>query len=81
MRGGIIFIVALFASGMALAQQPAPTPNLMKGTPQEQAACRGDSIKYCRDEIPDDFRVLGCLQQNRSRISKACRKVLENHGQ
>lgn len=81
MLRGLILMLALLVSGIASAQQPAPVPNPMQGTPQEQAACRGDSVKFCREAIPDTFRVLACLQQNRSRISKACREVLESHGQ
>jgi Cysteine rich repeat len=53
----------------------------MKGTPEEQAACRPDVEKYCHDAEPDTFRVLGCLKEQRSRISKKCLAVLESHGQ
>ncbi len=81
----IFLVFMLLAGGMAWAQdtpkpQEAP-PNIFQGTPAEQAACRPDSVKFCRDAIPDTFRVLACLQQNRERISKACREVLESHGQ
>jgi hypothetical protein len=31
--------------------------------------------------VPDTFRVLACLQQNRRQISTPCRRVLESHGQ
>ncbi|HLL26655.1 MAG TPA: hypothetical protein VKT73_03255 [Xanthobacteraceae bacterium] len=77
--------LTLVASETAFAQeQKSPMgqqPNIFQGTPAEQAACRPDSVKFCRDAIPDTFRVLACLQQNRERISKACREVLESHGQ
>lgn len=63
------------------APMPAPLPNMFEGTPQEQAACRGDSDKFCRDAEPDSLRVLACLQRNRAKISRACRAVLESHGQ
>jgi hypothetical protein len=55
--------------------------NLMKGTPEEEAACRPDVEKYCHDAEPDTFRVLGCLKEQRRRISKKCLAVLESHGQ
>jgi hypothetical protein len=52
------------------------------GTPQEQRACSRDVKRYCRQVISQgDFSVLGCLQTNRAKISKACRKVLLDHGQ
>jgi len=81
-------IASIFMAGIsgAFAQQqlPAPVspfPNMFQGTPQEQAACRPDSQRFCRDDIPDTFRVLACLQKNRTQISTPCRKVLESHGQ
>lgn len=87
-RSGVAVLAAtfvFFASG-ALAQAPAPAPfppfpNLFQGTPEEQAACAPDSTRYCKAAEPDTFRVLACLQQNRAKISRACRRVLESHGQ
>jgi hypothetical protein len=52
----------------------------LQGTPEEERACNSDTMKYCRSEVPDTFRVLSCLQANRARISKPCRVVLESHG-
>ena len=89
-RSGMAVLAATFILGAtgALAQTPSqppspfpPFPNLFQGTPEEQAACRPDSNKFCKASEPDTFRVLGCLQQNRAKISLACRKVLESHGQ
>ena len=71
----------VFAQNGAFAQQaPMPFPNLMQGTPQEEAACAPDSARFCKRFEPDQFQVLGCLQQNRERISKACQNVLRNRG-
>jgi hypothetical protein len=79
----MLVVFASLGTGSALAQntQPSSPPNIFEGTPEEQAACRRDSTTLCRDAVPDTFRVLACLQQNRQRISKACRQVLESHGQ
>ena len=52
------------------------------GTAQEEAACRRDVRRFCRD-IPDNagpLFFLACLKENRSKISKACRDVLASHG-
>jgi len=81
-----VALVSLLVSGAALAQpnnrmQPGTSGGLFSGTPEEQAACRPDSTKYCLDEMPDSFRVLACLQKNRSKLRKACLQVLEAHGQ
>jgi hypothetical protein len=87
MHAKICYILALIQifSGAALAQnkqQPATQqPGLFQGTPEEQAACAPDSTRFCQDAIPDTFRVLACLQDNRNKLRKACLKVLEDHGQ
>jgi cysteine rich repeat protein len=81
-------ILIQISCSMAFAandKQPAspPTGGLfnLQGTPEEQAACSPDASRFCSDAIPDTFRVLACLQENRQKLRKACLKVLENHGQ
>lgn len=82
---GVIVVAAGLMSSPAAAQQQGGFfdffSNLMKGTPEEEAACRPDVEKYCHDAEPDTFRVLGCLKDQRRRISKKCLAVLESHGQ
>jgi len=52
------------------------------GTPEEQKACARDVQRHCRPVIDQgDFTILACLQQHRSKITKACDRVLTNHGQ
>jgi hypothetical protein len=46
----------------------------------EEKACRGDAHRFCRDAIPDEFRIASCLQEHRDRLSHACRAVLDGHG-
>jgi Cysteine rich repeat len=49
---------------------------------QGHDACARDVSRFCRAHINDgDQVVLACLQQNRARLSKACAKVLTDHGQ
>ena len=61
--------VLLIASG-ASAQQ------------QGHDACARDVSRFCRAQMNDgDQIVLACLKQNRARLSKACAKVLTDHGQ
>ena len=49
---------------------------------QGQDACARDVSRHCRAVMNGgDSVVLACLQQNRARISKACQKVLADHGQ
>lgn len=74
-------VLAQIWGGVALAQPQQPPPfNPFQGTPEEQAACAPDSTKFCRDAIPDNFRVLACLQEHRQKLRKVCLKVLEDHG-
>ena len=49
---------------------------------QGHDACARDVSRFCRAQINDgDQIVLACLKQNRARLSKACAKVLTDHGQ
>jgi hypothetical protein len=49
---------------------------------QGHDACARDVSRFCRAHINDgDQVVLACLKQNRARLSKACDKVLTEHGQ
>jgi hypothetical protein len=50
------------------------------GTPQEQQVCTRDAQRFCRKQLGDDSAVQQCLQQNRTKLSKSCRKVFESHG-
>jgi hypothetical protein len=78
-----ILVLAQIFSAAAWAQdkKTSPSPGLVQGTDEEQAACSPDATRFCRDAIPDTFRVLACLQENRRKLRKACLKVLEDHGQ
>jgi len=49
---------------------------------QGHDACARDVSRFCRAHMhEDDQVVLACLKQNRARLSKACDKVLTEHGQ
>jgi hypothetical protein len=49
---------------------------------QEHDACARDVSRFCRAQMNSgDQIVLACLKQNRARLSKACVKVLNEHGQ
>lgn len=72
----------LFVSALALVSTQGwaqDTQNPNQNSP-EARACRGDARRFCRDALPDEFRVASCLQEHRDRISHACRAALEGHG-
>jgi hypothetical protein len=71
---------AALAQGREPQQFPPPFP-MMQGSPEEQQACAPNVDRFCKDAVPDTFRVLACLKDHRERLSRACRQVLESHGQ
>ena len=75
------FLFALTLLSVSVATG-ASAQQQRSGTPQEQAACSRDVQRHCRPVIDQgDFTILACLQQNRSKLSKACDQVLKNNGQ
>jgi hypothetical protein len=67
--------IALVLSTAAMAEtQVAPHSN------QDDDACDRDAHRFCKEAIPDQMRVLACLQVNRVKLSKACQVVLQSHG-
>ena len=69
-----------FPSSPPYSSSQPPFPG-MQGTPEDQKACSPDVQRHCKDAIPDTFRILSCLQNNRSRISTACQATLTRYGQ
>jgi hypothetical protein len=52
-----------------------------RGSDGEQDACRGDARRHCRKVLDQgDMAVFNCLSENKSRLSRACRKVVEQNG-
>ncbi len=70
----LVLVAALTAASAAIAQS---------GTPAEQAACRPDVRRFCHaiKEGSGDGSFLACLQEHRAKLRRACREVLESHGQ
>jgi hypothetical protein len=47
----------------------------------QEKACGKDVSRYCKPVIDaGDMVILSCLQQNRTKISQACQKVLKDNG-
>jgi cysteine rich repeat protein len=65
----------LFVLPLVLAASPALAQ-------QGHDACARDVSRFCRAQMNDgDQVVLACLKLHRARLSKACDKVLTEHGQ
>ncbi|HEX3505775.1 MAG TPA: cysteine rich repeat-containing protein [Xanthobacteraceae bacterium] len=71
----VVLAIALLLSPVAMAQNP-PGPHTQK----DEDACDRDAHRFCKELIPDQIRVLSCLQENRPKLSKACQVVLQSHG-
>jgi hypothetical protein len=46
-------------------------------TAEQQAACKADYQKYCKGTMPGGGRIIACLNNQRDRISDACKKVVD----
>ena len=85
-----VLLSAIFVgiSSVALAQADSPramdpAPSTEMGTPDQQAACRPDVRKFCSkiNAAGGPMAYLGCLKENRAKLSSTCRTMLESHGQ
>jgi hypothetical protein len=79
MENNMIVRSLCLASALLLLGTPGWTQSPDSNSP-EARACRGDAHRFCRDALPDEFRVASCLQEHRDRLSRACRAVLDGHG-
>ena len=72
-----------FYLALALLSVSASTDVLAhSGTDQEQQSCTRDVQRFCRKLVDQgDLTILGCLKENRPKLSAACRDVLVSHGQ
>jgi hypothetical protein len=70
-----VLLLSLIAS--AIATQAVAQDNRAAG----ERACGRDVSRFCKAVMDaGDMVVLSCLQQNRTKISQACQKVLKDNG-
>lgn len=74
----ILIATALFATvTAAFAQDPR-----RGGTSDQQRACSKDVSRHCRPVMKEnDYVILGCLKENRAKLSKPCLGALAESGQ
>lgn len=46
------------------------------GTAEEQSACTPDVLSLCFWQIPNEDKIVACLNKNVDRLSPECRKVI-----
>jgi hypothetical protein len=62
---------AVMGGTSALAQEH-------RGTLEQQMACTPDVFRLCGAAIPDENRIVTCLQANTPQLSAQCRAVFES---
>jgi len=81
-RSAAVFLALSLAVSAAVptTASAAQRSRQYQGTPAERAACRPDAQRFCRSARGEQTATLNCLQDHRSRLSRACRGVLERNG-
>ena len=46
-----------------------------RGSVEDQLACTPDVYRLCSQYVPDENKIVACLQQNVARLSPDCHKV------
>lgn len=72
----LIFSLAVAISG-SIMLQPAVSAQEGQGTEAQRMACTPDVFRLCGAEIPDHDRIVSCLRQNITLLSRPCRAVFE----
>lgn len=73
MKTSVVATLLLAAAILPAAAQSGPTL-------QEQMACRSDASKFCAEHVGKPPQMNACLRENKTKLSDACRKVVESHG-
>jgi hypothetical protein len=63
---------------LALALVTFSTSSFAIGTAEQRAACTPDALRLCSSEIPNIPRIVACLKQNRSNLSKPCQAAMHS---
>ncbi|MCP3472760.1 hypothetical protein NLM33_20830 [Bradyrhizobium sp. CCGUVB1N3] len=79
MRWMTLFLATIMLTAIGFSGLPAFAQG-HAGTQGEQQACSRDASRLCRKELGNDSAVQSCLQANRAKLSRPCRKVFESHG-
>jgi hypothetical protein len=69
---------ALIGLAATLAHGSSSTAQEHRGTMQQQMACTPDVFRLCGAAIPDENRIVACLQANTPQLSGPCRAVFES---
>lgn len=71
-------ITAIFAALAALTLASSALAQSLSHWPRQ---CRSDIGRVCRAAIKEeDKAILTCLQENETKLSQGCRKLLQSYG-
>jgi hypothetical protein len=71
-------IFALMGLAAAVVGGVSASAQEHRGTMEQQMACTPDVFRLCGAAIPDENRIVACLQANTPQLSPPCRAVFES---
>src|SRR6201994_5053628 len=72
-KHGIVGMFALIGATAAVMGGTSALAQEHRGTMQQQMACTPDVFRLCGAAIPDENRIVACLQANSPQLSGPCR--------
>jgi len=77
-RPAVIAVVLIAIATFEFAATPSTLAQSLSHWPRQ---CRGDINRMCRTVAKDeDKTILTCLQENETKVSQGCRKLLQTYG-
>lgn len=67
--------VGMLVAGFLIVSATACSAH--SGTAEEQAACTPDVFRLCSAQIPNEDRIVACLNRHLAKLSPACRAVMK----
>lgn len=79
----LLALLCIVSTSASAQNAPFPFPPIFdtRGTPEDQRACRGDAVKFCKQVLENDQAVLLCFKRNRAQLSRTCDATLRKYGQ
>jgi hypothetical protein len=75
MFGRTIAVSTLLA--LMVTTSAASAQNQNKGTKAQQEACQADVFRVCDDAVPDEKKIIECLNKNLLKLSFKCQLLIE----
>jgi hypothetical protein len=69
----------VISMGCVVVTPNAALSDEYRGTLEQRLACTPDVFRLCGEQIPDSNRIVACLRQNTSQLSRSCGAVFDSH--